>query len=57
MDKFFAWMKEHESQITWFVIGWLTFVGLSDLFAGKYGWGIVCLLLAFINYKIEKWKK
>ena len=56
MEKFSQWYKRNETNIVWFIIGWLTLAGLQNIVNQSYGWGIFCLAIAFINYKIESWK-
>ena len=54
MNKFIQWYWQHYTEITWFVIGWLTMSGLEDLSHGNYTGALWCWALAGLNYFISK---
>ena len=51
MEKVVSWFNYYKDEITWFLIGFLTFAGLDELSEGKYMIGFIDLALAYLNYK------
>jgi hypothetical protein len=54
MNKFRAWYLRNQTEITWFLIGWLVLGGLYDFGRGEYVGALVLWALAFINYIFVK---
>lgn len=50
MNKIKTWYTTNQDAITWFLVGWLTSVGLTELAHGNYVQGVVLLGLAGVNY-------
>jgi hypothetical protein len=50
MNKFLDWMRYHNAEITWFIIGVLTQAGLENLARGDFGSALFDLGIAFVNY-------
>ena len=50
INKFFKWYETHYTQISWFLLGWLTLAALDDF--ARSQWGNMSLNLGFIalNY-------
>jgi hypothetical protein len=53
-DKFRFWYNSNYSQITWFLIGFLTWAGLNDLAQGDYTGAVISFGIAFLNYLFVK---
>lgn len=56
MEKFLQWYRQYNSEITWFIIGFLFYAGLDDLHHHRYLDATFNLVLAFLNYKCYKIK-
>jgi hypothetical protein len=54
MSKFRIWWLRNQTEITWFIIGWLTVVGFQDLFRGDYFGALISFVLVYINYKFNR---
>jgi hypothetical protein len=50
LQKFRQWYLRNQTEITWFLIGWLALGGLYDFGRGEYVSAIVLWALAAINY-------
>ena len=44
----------YQTEITWFLIGWLTLSGFQDLGNGNYLGAVISFGLAYLNYAINK---
>jgi len=53
MDKFRLWYFKNRTEITWFLMGWLTLSGIEDLSNGNYVGATMSLVLAYIIYKLK----
>jgi hypothetical protein len=53
-SKFKFWYLDNYSEITWFIIGFLTWAGLNDLSHGDYTGAVISFGVAFINYLFVK---
>jgi|LauGreDrversion4_2_1035121.scaffolds.fasta_scaffold1747778_2 hypothetical protein len=53
-NSFRNWYIHNQDQITWFIIGWLSFAGIDALAEGRYIWAVVDFFLAYVNYKLIK---
>lgn len=54
MEKFRIWYLTYQSEITWWVIGWLTFAGIDSLARGNYISFVFDAALAYFNYYMWK---
>ena len=54
MNKFRQWYLTNQTEITWFLIGFLTLGGLQDLSVGNYVGALINFALAYINYTLNK---
>ena len=54
LQKFRAWYLKNQTEITWFLIGWLALGGLYDFLRGEYVGAIVLWGIAVINYVLTK---
>jgi hypothetical protein len=53
MNSFRQWYLEHATQITWFLIGFLTLDGCNAIGRGDLLGAFLSFSLAFINYKLN----
>jgi hypothetical protein len=49
-NKFFNWMNENNSQVSWFFIGYFLSETLSSLLRGDYVWAVWSFALVILNY-------
>ena len=54
MNKFLNWYGENRAQITWWVIGWLSFAVIDSLIKKDYMMALVNAGLVYINYYMWK---
>ena len=54
MNKFMRWYWTYYTEITWFIIGFLTWAGLNDFAHGDYLGAICSFGLAYLNYYFSK---
>ncbi len=54
MNKFLNWYGENRAQITWWVIGWLSFAVIDSLIKRDYMMALVNAGLVYINYYMWK---
>jgi hypothetical protein len=54
MNSFRQWYLTNQTEITWFLIGFLTMLGFQDLGGGNYIGAAVSFGLAWINYTLNK---
>ena len=54
MDKFRQWYLRNYTEITWFIIGFLTWAGLNDLARGDYVGAAISFGLVALNYAFAK---
>ena len=54
LEKFRQWYLRNQVQITWFLIGWLTFGGFINFGQGRYTEAIVLWVIALVNYVFVK---
>ena len=50
MNKFRAWYLKNQTEITWFLIGFLCYSGLISLGRGEYVDAVIVFGIAYINY-------
>lgn len=56
MNKLRQWHKDHENEITWFLIGTFIAFGFTDVAKGDWGWAIIDFGLAYINFAFRSSK-
>jgi hypothetical protein len=54
MNSFKQWYLTNQTEITWFLIGFLVLAGLQDLSIGNYIGAALSFGLAYINYALNK---
>jgi hypothetical protein len=54
MSKFASWWYRNDSNITWFLIGWLTWGMLDNLARGNYAVSLLDAVLVAANYMMWK---
>jgi hypothetical protein len=54
LENFKNWYNRNYTEITWFLIGFLTWAGLNDLSQGDYTGAIISFGVAYINYLFVK---
>jgi hypothetical protein len=54
MDKFRTWYRTYHTEITWFLIGWLSLSALHDFSIGNWGGLAIDLGLIFLNLSFNK---
>lgn len=54
MNKFREWYNDNATEITWFLVGWLTLAGLEALGREQYITALVDFGLAHVNYYMNK---
>jgi uncharacterized membrane protein YkgB len=54
MNKFRQWYLTNQTEITWFIIGFLVLAGFQDLTVGNYLGAVLSFGLAWINYSLNK---
>lgn len=54
MNKFKTWYVTNQDAITWFLIGWLSMTGLSELAQGDYLWAGISFAIAGVNYMLRQ---
>jgi hypothetical protein len=57
MDRFMAWFRTYNTEITWFIIGMMLTNAIVHLANGKLGLAVVDLVLAGINYHFWRTSK
>jgi hypothetical protein len=53
MNKFKLWYLKNQTEITWFLMGWLVLAGFQDLAQGNYIGSAISFGLAYLNYKLK----
>lgn len=53
MNKIKLWYHKNQTEITWFLMGWLVLAGLQDLGQANYVGATISFVLAYINYKLK----
>jgi hypothetical protein len=56
MSKFRAWYVEYQDEISWFLIGWLSFATVEHFVEQKYFWAAFDAVLVYANYKMSKFQ-
>lgn len=54
LEQFGRWFIRHNTEVTWWLIGWLTFAGIDALANGNLFWAIVDAGLIYFNYYMWK---
>jgi hypothetical protein len=50
LQQFRAWYLRNQTEITWFLIGWLVLAGVYDFGRGEYINAALLWIIAAINY-------
>ena len=53
MNNFKLWYLKNQTEITWFLMGWLVLSGIQDLGNENYFGALILFGLAYINYKLK----
>ena len=54
MNKFRQWYHDNATEITWFLVGWMTLAGLEALGREQYVQALVDFGLAYVNYRMNR---
>lgn len=54
MGRIIDWMKEHNTEISWWIVGWMCFAALDSFFRGNYVFAAIDAGLAYLNYRLWK---
>ncbi len=54
MNNFQRWYLRNQTEITWFLIGWLTLNGFQELGEGRYLESTISFGLAYLNYMLNR---
>jgi hypothetical protein len=54
MNKFRSWYLSNATEITWFLIGFLTFAGLQDLARGDHVQAAISFILVALNWSLAR---
>ena len=55
MSKFRAWLVKYQDELSWFLIGVLSFSAFNYFVEQQYFWSAVNAVLAYANYKLTKY--
>ena len=55
LEKFGNWWRDNSTEITWWIIGWLSFAAFDALGRGHYVMALIDAGLAYWNY--DMWSK
>jgi hypothetical protein len=50
------WYTRNQDAASWFLIGWLCYGGLDSLADAQYVWAAVLWALAYVNYRLIKFR-
>jgi hypothetical protein len=53
MNQFQQWYLKNQTQITWFLMGFLVYAGLQDLSTGDYFGAAISFGLVWLNYRLS----
>jgi len=54
MNKFRQWYLTNQTEITWFLIGWLALAALHDFGRGDWAGLVLDLVLIWINFALNR---
>ena len=54
MDKMLEWFRAYNSEITWFIIGWLSFACIDAMVKEQWGQALLDAFLVYLNYRLWK---
>ena len=54
MNRIKQFFYRYQTEIAWFLMGWLTLSGFHDLGAGNYIGAVISWGLAYINYALSR---
>jgi hypothetical protein len=52
--KLLEWFRQHNNEITWWIIGWMSFATLDSILRENWGFVVLDVVLIYINYKLWK---
>lgn len=52
MNRFQQWYLTNQTQITWFLMGFLVYAGLQNFSTGNYAGAVISCVLVYLNYKL-----
>ena len=52
--KFREWLIRNQDNITWFVIGSMTYAFVDNLGEGRYGWAFFNAMVIYANVKLRR---
>lgn len=55
-NKLGPWLKEHNTEISWWIIGWMSFATIDSLVRGNYGIALLDAVLAGANYYFWRYR-
>lgn len=54
MDGFIRWCRRYYTEITWFIIGWLTLDMIFEFSRGNWPGVVFDIILITLNYQLNK---
>jgi len=54
MDSIVSWYQRYHSEITWFIIGWLSLDLLHEFSRGNYEGMMIDIIFITLNYMLSK---
>lgn len=57
MDKLLSWFREYNSEITWWLIGFLTWAVIDSIVRESYIIAAINAALIYVNYRLWKSSK
>ena len=54
LNKFGEWYSKYDSEVTWWLIGWLSWGMIDQLARGSYGFALLNAVLIVMNYQMWK---
>lgn len=54
MEKFGQWFISNNTEITWWLIGWMSYAAIECLFRGQYVFAVLDAAVAYFNYHMWK---
>jgi hypothetical protein len=54
MDKIIEWLRTYSDELSWWVIGWLSFAVIDCVVRENWEFAIINTVLAYFNYRLWK---
>ena len=54
MSKLLQWFRYHNDEITWWIIGWLSFAAIDCILRDNWTMAFIDVVLIYVNYKLWK---